>query len=175
MSAREWTPGDVARHPQGFRGTFVQGYTAANQIVNRANGCTDPHHKGEHDHWHYAYGGWDRRDSPMSREGRPLVVIDPEDDNDDVSRLWRLLPNRLVSIDQLQDALREFADPTPPKPDEPMGKYAVVEDTDGVEWVRIDPAGFGWQRLGDPSTEHNAYASWDGFDAVRVLSEGVPS
>ena len=102
---------------------------------------------------------------------RPLVVIDPDSD-DDLSRLWRLLPDNLVSADQLQAALREFANPTPPKPDEPTGDGAVVEDASGYRWVRI--AG---NAVGSPPWRHRGHTArwWEHVTAVRVLSEGVQS
>lgn len=71
----------------------------------------------------------------------------------------------------LAAALREFADPTPPKPDEPTGLGAVVEDAEGKRWVR-------WSARDDlaawcPPDPNVARSSWHHVDAVRVLSEGV--
>jgi hypothetical protein len=116
---------------------------------------------------------------------RPLVVIDPEDaeqverlyraifkafDNDDVSGIE---PEDAVSM---RAALREFANPTPSKPDEPTGRYAVVEDDQGVEHVRVDAGGgehaYCWQTIGMPYAE-SRYARWSDLSAVRVLSHGV--
>lgn len=67
---------------------------------------------------------------------RPLAVIDPED-REQVERFAGLLhnydahladdPHRESAWESLTAAaLREFANPTPPKPDEPMGLGAVV-------------------------------------------------
>lgn len=112
---------------------------------------------------------------------RPLVVIDPES-RDGAGRLLDLLwssggwgtdGTRSELIDNFQTALREFANPTPPKPDEPKGLGAVVEAScvcyaETKSFVRNanqdpdDPwlAGCGWH-------------AWSDLDAVKVLSEGV--
>lgn len=99
-------------------------------------------------------------------EVRPLALIDPEDRQ----QLKRLvfacsLP---VAWTVLRDALREFANPTPPKPDEPTGLCAVVEDADGVQWAH-HPGLFAlpWYA---PNHHSRTYAE---IAAVRVLSEGV--
>jgi hypothetical protein len=110
---------------------------------------------------------------------RPLVVIDPEDP-DAVERLAALLwPHyddasmaHLRKSEVTADALREFANPKPPRPAEPMGLGAVVEDADGRLWVRAghshtDP---NWRVAG--SDEWTGYAD---VRAVKVLSVGVTS
>jgi hypothetical protein len=75
---------------------------------------------------------------------RPLVTLDPED-REEVVRLVAALPHResydgesLVS--QMQAALREYAKPTPPKPEvyehltyPPRGKF--VEAICGKTWI----------------------------------------
>lgn len=98
----------------------------------------------------------------------PVVVIDPEDETT-LSRLWRSLPANLVSIDQLQSALREFANPKPPKPECPAGLGAVVEDEAGEQWVHFDSVSGWWWR-----DKRGRNARWHDITAVRVLSEGVP-
>jgi hypothetical protein len=113
---------------------------------------------------------------------RLLVVIDPED-REQVERLivayyaqidgYRYstgdLPEKFS--DNMRAALREFANPTP-KPDEPMGLGAVVEDANGRRWVLTEcdstPGTLWWVRPG-VSTPH-----WSFIDAVKVLSPGVP-
>ena len=55
----------------------------------------------------------------------------------------------------------------PPKPAEPMGLGAVVEDTDGEPWVRVGG------RLPWFDGRRIVRAIWGDLDAVRVLSEGV--
>lgn len=128
---------------------------------------------------------------------RPLVVIDPED-REQVERLaiaytviasarsgdeYRAWENRSKEArarirTELAAALREFANPTPPKPDEPTGLGAVVEDERGRRFVRIDPedARFPWVLARDPKS--NAF-NWtdfgglDGAERITVVSEGV--
>jgi hypothetical protein len=105
-------------------------------------------------------------------------VIDPED-RAQVERLlgvWRTEYRHdqrdLINggqADALQAALREFADP---KPEEPTGLGAVVEDANADLWVHSCQGGRAqWMRRNNPS----AWREWSEIDAVRVLSEGVQS
>lgn len=108
----------------------------------------------------------------------PYVVIDPEDET-----ALRNIAALLMKLDRsydddswldLRDALREYANPKPQRPDEPQWLGAVVEDEDGNLWVRTLPgrdvdasewiAGF----PSDPKL-----VSYDRIAAVRVLSPGV--
>ena len=106
---------------------------------------------------------------------RPLVVIDPED-REACSRLRQLYEedsNFVRATEGMQQALREFTNPTPPKPEEPRGLGAVVEDVAGRRWVRLVRAGDDstqddWKRSGHHGTR--AYAD---IDAVKILSDGV--
>lgn len=106
--------------------------------------------------------------------GAHLVTINPED-REQVAALvksaWPVAYHQSEMTDSLQSALREFANPTPPKPNEPTGLGAVVWDA-GTRWtlaVRI-PGSFPW--VG----EHGGVRGWNEFsDAVEVLSEGVTS
>jgi len=157
--SREWKPGDVA--------------ISKGHVIFRAELVT-----GE-PRWHDKFGVLGRDDTwPTTPQIRPLVVIDPED-REQVERLTHvfyevrglgspaLAPDRVTNM---QAALREFADPKPPKPAEPTGLGAVVEDTGGVLWVRAgksytDP---NWRVCG--GSEWIRYAD---IPAVRVLSEGV--
>jgi hypothetical protein len=115
--------------------------------------------------WVFADGKYRDRGESNSR---PVAVIDPEDDTT-LSRLWRLLPDSLVSIDQLQYTLREFADPKPPKPEEPTGLGAVVVDTGGCRWVRFSAKTGPWWR-----NHSGSNLRYSNIDAVEVLSHGVP-
>lgn len=156
MTAREFKPGDVAMVTTRSGREYVGVYTYAPGIdyfwrhldgAERGTGLTDP-----------------------DIDARLLVVIDPEDEEGSISRLWAILPSNLVSIDQLQAALREFANPTPPKPEEPTGLGAVVEDADGELWVRSDmDEDFPWTQAMDGFMHH-----YREIAATRVLSEGVP-
>lgn len=104
--------------------------------------------------------------------GNCMVVIDVAD------LFW--LPNRLRhDADRIggktAEYMRGIADQIEPqvslpKPDEPTGLGAVVEDVEGQFWVR-DQRGWwigGEQSIGRRSTPH-----WHVVNAVKVLSEGV--
>jgi hypothetical protein len=112
---------------------------------------------------------------------RPVVVIDPED-REQVERLARdnydLIhkPGAFDALSQMsQDAYVEFMQAAlrsliaPPKPPEPQGLGAVVEDAEGRRWVRVN-ALIPWQyEKGDTRVSWTAVAP----APVRVLSEGV--
>ena len=106
---------------------------------------------------------------------RPLVVLDPED-HKQVAQLLNKLQDMSYSAHAcgafscLAEALRSLA--RPPKPPEPTGDGAVVEDRMGHRWVRIagpepDRESKPWRHRG-----HTA-RTWEHVNAVRVLSEGV--
>lgn len=156
MSAQGFKPGDVAIikcsdgdwRPAFYTSTAMSGYS----------------------NWRFADGML--RDAGLS-VARPLVVIDPES-SADVERLTGALEQFITSgddyADGVQAALREFASPTPPRPDEPTGLGAVVEDAEGYLWVLNERAltdTLWWRRVG-VATPH-----WSAISAVRVLSEGV--
>lgn len=114
-------------------------------------------------------------------DARRLVVIDPED-REQVERLlanyhgWRWARERSeASIGDMQTSLREFANPTPPKPDEPTGLGAVVEDADGAKWVRARDESYPWRPANEALTlsTSGVYRPYVEIAAVRVLSEGV--
>jgi hypothetical protein len=166
MTKREWKPGDVAALHYSF--------ADAGRAI-RVSGCKG---HGSCDHWHFANGNHGTGDG--ASEIRPLVVIDPED-REQVERLYRAIyrafgddPSDYSPDDErdMQAALREFADPKPPKPAEPTGLGAVVEDIDAALWVHSCQGGRAqWMRRNNPS----AWREWSEIDAVRVLSEGVQS
>lgn len=101
---------------------------------------------------------------------RPAAVIDP--DSDDVDRVAELMAEHgpymgVFRRGVLQAALREFASPSPPKPDEPTGLGAVVEDTRGELWIRR-PKPPEWI-----SATGNAFpVTWDSIDVAKVLDGG---
>lgn len=112
-----------------------------------------------------------------------LVVLDPES-AEDAARLAEALylagmvgagntdgECRTGVADRVQAALRELANPTPPKPDEPTGLGAVVEDKAGCLWIRsgASHADLNWRRCGE-----DAWHDYSIINAVRVLAEGVP-
>lgn len=109
MSAREWKPGDVAMvvDPVGGKRVMVHiGHDPASRC------------------WHGAEANGDLRclDADQAIGARPLVVIDPESDDD-----VRLLCEAYRSVDHgvgtmpMQAALRSLIEP--PKPDEVYEHY----------------------------------------------------
>lgn len=162
---REWKPGDVAMVKTDLYGEMV------------AFRCGTASNPG----WQYATAdgrasSWSADSSGYVKPIRPFVVIDPED-REQVERLvesWYAAsdPTR-GRTSQMQAALRELANPQPPKPDEPQGLGAVVEDADGERWVRWSlgewPDRAPWRADG-PKPDHRRY---DCVSAVRILSPGV--
>lgn len=147
---REWKPGDVAL------------VTDDHGIV-RVAVCGGLNPRMKH-RWHYDEAGIGRLLTPL----RPLVVIDPEsaEDCERLGRLW----NKHARV---ADALREFADPKPPRPEEPTGLGAVVEDSKGVRWVRSREDKPGLLGAVWENSAGLSHSPWTGIDVVRVLSEGV--
>ncbi len=112
-----------------------------------------------------------------------VVLIDPESDGESEAivtafvavGVWEIIPAAVENSHhyrrvQVQAALRSLV--TPPKPDEPQGLGAVVEDADGELWVLAPGARhYGWvcKNLA-VSSRHYADIS-----AVRILSAGVTS
>jgi len=119
----------------------------------------------------------------VSINGRPLVVIDPED-REQVERLARICHDLDgVELDNpepmttrglaMRQALRSLI--APPKPPEPTGLGAVVEDEGGTRWTRVEPAAKAitrnpWYPADDDERQPAEYAD---IAAVRILSEGV--
>ncbi len=104
------------------------------------------------------------------------VTIDYED-REQVERIVAILhdgdpwfgggPNQPTHTSLLQKALREFADPKPPKPVEPLGLGAVIEDDEGDYWVRLETGTWAYQ------SNAGGGVKWRELHVVRVLSEGV--
>jgi hypothetical protein len=175
MSGREWKPGDVAMvevPTKTIPGTSIHAAGKSRIVVVKDS-------KGWVAAENSAYFWAD--DYAFFSEGpRPLVVIDPED-RKQVERLRDLMdievirqngaPNPLhvspgMRGNALQAALRSLLEP--PKPLEPTGLGAVVEDADGADWHRTAEgrwiAGDGLRcRAG----------GWGHIAAVKVLSDGV--
>jgi len=182
--SREWKPGDVAMVSL-FDGEEVRAIRVAR--------CPMCRRHGDSPHWHCGSEHGGNLPSSKDADARPLVVLDPED-REEVERLmdtymgqFDSYPPSTTEADHMQAALRELANPTPPKPDEPMGLGAVVEGVcgcsrDARRFVRdpdardfnlppkrngmADGSEVPWvSRCG-----HHGYAE---IDAVKVLSEGV--
>jgi hypothetical protein len=120
---------------------------------------------------------------------RPVAVIDPED-AEQVERLARAyfaefwsrpladdgvttkggdhFPEA-IHIDSLSAALREFARPTPPRPEEPTGLGAVVKDADGYLWTCA--VNENRRRWWNPL--QGGWCDYADLAAVEVLSWGV--
>jgi hypothetical protein len=156
MSKREWKPGDVASILP--KGTQVALRTRAGWTY--ADGST---HGVRADEYNF----------------RPLVVID-------------LPPGALAGWPVLVNALREAGEKTgyrmifdglieqietqtkPPKPEEPTGLGAVVEDADGRLFTRRCDCGAPRDWWPNHAIEEVAVGTaYSDIDAVRVLSEGV--
>jgi hypothetical protein len=71
----------------------------------------------------------------------------------------------------LRDALRKFANPKPPKPEEPTGLGAVAEAEDGKRWCRDFPGQPGLSAWYCRSL--GARRTWQEIDVTKVLSPGV--
>jgi hypothetical protein len=155
---REWKLGDVAM----VTAEWTTGSAATNATARRSTAVVR---------------GWERlSDSAFAYDSQtvaahPLLLLDPED-REQVERLADRLPSN-VQVPTLRDALRSLVEP--PKPEEPTGLGAVVEDDDGELWFRMAIenqtwAGEVWQaQYGDAER----WSKWPVIAAVRVLSEGV--
>ncbi len=156
MTTREWEPGDVA--------------------MVRLHAETEIRVFRERDGWRGVKGSV--YDPHLS--ARPLVVIDPED-RDAVKLLDGLLehqfndqsvPRYMGTVDLLQHALRSLL--TPPRPPEPTGLGAVVEDEDGHVWVRTLATSYPWHANLYPADRNaTTIRKYTDVTAVRVLSDGV--
>jgi hypothetical protein len=119
----------------------------------------------------------------ISHGDKPVVVIDPEGNPAGLGYLNPLHFRRYAEVLRaagwphaaaMQEWLADrFEEARPaPKPDEPTGLGAVVEDACGDRWVLTErdstPGTLWWVRPG-VSTPH-----WSSIDAVKVLSPGVP-
>lgn len=176
----DWKPGDVAMV------TWVDDYDGDVQTAVRvmvSNGTTDDAPGQRRPAW---WGGDGYLAAGMKGlSARPLVVIDPED-RKQVDRLADALIEAMCKADtgwdkarayevrsHMRTALIEFANPTPPKPDEPQGLGAVVEDAAGDRWVLVTGDDeFPWAKVPAGEWQIECFA-WHEFDAVRVVSEGV--
>ena len=149
---REWKPGDAA------------------VLACGEETCPMREHRGllgKSGRWYLLELGewWDEHGSePL----RPLVVIDPEDRE----RVLRLALAVGRDEETVTKALRSLIEP--PKPEEPTGLGAVVEDADGLRWVHRGGDYFTPWVLTNRSGIGGS-KGWEEIAAVRVLSEGVQS
>lgn len=153
----EWNPGHVAIVMRNGREVVAMRYDT-----------------GAESGWRYqaAVGvAFDHFSPDPGTKPRPLVVIDPDDD-EHVERLTLALEGNAFRS-EVQAALRSLV--TPPKPEEPRGIGAVVEDADGAQWVLVDRRNgvAGWRHV--DSTLVRPWAFYESIAVAKVLSEGVPS
>ena len=101
--------------------------------------------------------------------GARLVVIDPED-REQAERLRQTMSllgyERGDCAEDLQAVIRAMI--APPKPDEPTGLGAVVEDAVGEWWVQFTSKTGKWWR-----NHQGVNRRWSDLNAAKVLSEGV--
>ena len=171
--SREWTPGDLAL-VSSWRGADLPAF----RVRRDGYGTV----------WCVLQDGDTRglSDTEVGDNARPLVVIDPEDREAverfrEIAARWNARvpyadmaePGDMDETDAMQIALREFANPKPPKPPEPTGLGAVVEDAEGDQWVVASQSGLFRKATGKEGC--GAFRRYADIDAVRVLSEGVQS
>lgn len=107
---------------------------------------------------------------------RPLVVLDLDDPAKYVRALHATFPEASADWDDddarnLKIADQIEAQTRPPKPAEPTGLGAVVEDAEGGHWVYLAKTRAStrcWRKYGV-----DRWAGYEDINAVRVLSEGV--
>ena len=120
--------------------------------------------RSNHRGWYTPYGHWHESQVTVVR---PLVVLDLVNapTTEDVGRVLREggFGNFARQIE---------AQTRPPKPAEPTGLGAVVEDREGDLWLRYTDPGINaiWQQIG--GGPYRAYNVWADIDVVKVLSEG---
>lgn len=109
---------------------------------------------------------------------RPLVVINPEDVGQvaalanawDAQTHFEPGPVRMTpSQYRMQAALRSLIEP--PKPEEPTGLGAVVEDGMGGQWIRHGRGPAPWMFAASSPDNRDTYP-WSDIAAVRILSPG---
>jgi hypothetical protein len=161
VTGREWQPGDLVsalvqsrpgrRIHLAFTGTEVHPWTALDSAGGTLADC-------------------------IVSDARPLTVIDfdlwpGQESGPRAAELLRLAAEDSTGERHLLLAwLADQIDPGPPKPDEPTGLGAVVEDDQGHVWTRADESGMPWvsRHSGDIH-----WCRWADVAAFEVLSEGV--
>lgn len=161
--SREWKPGDVAM-------LVSHGGTPA---VRAPEDCGVGGHGYAKDHWHYlANVGGATWDSNGDREARPLVLLDLNDK--ERAALLDYAESTFHFRSETLSSIRKQCEP--PKPVEPLGLGAVVEDGRRMLFVRCAD---GWLCAGAEGREPGEYRNslaWDEllcYGVPRVLSEGI--
>lgn len=161
MSAREWKPGDVAlvRCSDGeWRQAQFENLLSADAPA-----------------WRFPDG----LVRSAATAASPLVVLDPGGDLDPFCKALveamhkagdRASAANGVHPGTVATALRSLL--APPKPDEPQGLGAVIEDDKGKRWVRSHQRGKPWYR-DHPEIHDEDWLNYDQIAVIRVLFEGV--
>lgn len=158
--SRQWKPGDVARVTDPVEGELTMIY------ISKGMNC-----------WHGARadGSLLCLDATQAVSATSLVVIDPKD-REQVERLGVAIYDAgFTAASRLQAALRSLiADPKPP---EPTGLGAVVEDAEGGMWIRHKPDSgrlrptHAWYPAG--YVHGSIRTPYSDIDAVRIVAPGV--
>lgn len=135
---------------------------------------------GRQGRWVFANGGFRWVAESFAR---PAALVDFEDATE-VERLLSLYYNHPGdygvaprSVTKMQAALREFAKPRPPKPEEPTGLGAVVRDRIGHTWTRTHrPSSVieGGRKPWTAEIDTGFDSDYADIDVVKVLDEGWP-
>ena len=103
---------------------------------------------------------------------RRLAVIDPHDSPavERLQDLYIVAEAKGLSGLSMQAALTEYANPTPPKPDEPQQLGAAVVGRNGDTWQRTFECGVTDR---NPWCSGNMHRAWEDIDVVDVIREGL--
>jgi hypothetical protein len=176
--SREWQAEDVVVHPEHGRGIVSSDPGWVSALQNYDGGI-----------WVEFAQGASKCIGEVADDLYKLAVVDPENP-ENVARLaeaiadaglagdWgsRSEGDRARAISGLAAALREYADPQPPKPAEPTRWLAAVEDPEtGQRWYRDGDkrdSDCPWREVRQDGI--HARMAWDDLPrGVVVLSEGV--
>ena len=116
-------------------------------------------------------GCWEHPDARVA-DVRPLVVLDPADS--DLPGVVEVL----AETGRFSGTVKAIRDQTkPPKPAEPQGLGAVVEDADAYVYVRgyqpLDTVTHPWHVIDPSANKPMGWWKYADIDAVKVPSEGV--
>lgn len=156
----EFKPGDIA--------ALVVGGEECRGVMVRTEKLGDTWHVSGHSF----FKSLDVNNAHYITDARPLVVIDPED-REQIKRLLRAFwchgTDDCDDPQAMADGLRSMLEP--PKPPEPTGLGAVVEDANGILWVRVTANGVSdaWK----PNHSRTSRLEWDSVPAVKVRYSGV--
>lgn len=103
---------------------------------------------------------------------RPLVVLDPESEDDCRRLMEAALAHRSAAtptLETIRDILSALVDP---KPAEPTGLGALVRDRNGNKWLRMPLDRNPWCCWEIAAHHDRADCEWAAIDVAEVLSEG---